>query len=110
MRYCRNLLVFGLVLVMLPWGAWANVVVTVANPVPVQHQMTAAPETGTITAVAKRCRIAVLVGLSCMADTVWHRAPSITVSGQMMHTYFTRDVVLPRGITPTGLREPPRLR
>lgn len=116
MTFLRILLIHCLVLVMLPWGAWANAVAAVAH-LP-QHQavdagtdvpqLRAGAEEPTLLPKTKRCRIAVLAGISCGADKLWHRTAAFAADGRVLDMVFFAGVVLPQGITASGPLHPPR--
>lgn len=112
----RHLIVYSLVLVLLPWGAWAHAAASSHG------QLKSAPEiAASQTAVSavdtdqrnivtkpKRCRIAVLAGISCVADSVWHRPAAFDPSTQVQRNPYFAKVTLPRGVSTSVHLDPPR--
>ncbi|WP_322894268.1 MULTISPECIES: hypothetical protein [unclassified Yoonia] len=118
----RYILVYGLVLVMLPWGAWANALASIADVQESDNRdiasfaagaspvlIDASAETDKITIKSKRCRIAVLAGISCVSDLVWQRVAIMDGDGLIEKVAYFGEVMLPQGIAATGYTEPPRL-
>lgn len=120
MNFARILLVYMLVVVMLPWGAWANAAAAHAVAPAASAQVLSAPDAGPvhvkeghragdkISAKTKRCRIAVLAGIACGSDGLWHRAMGVDPDGRITAAAFFAEVILPRGVAASGHLDPPR--
>jgi hypothetical protein len=112
MVWLRAILLSGLVLVMLPLGAFAKVAAAngvIAQPVSTGTYMTVLPEKAQFIAPrTKPCRIALLPGTQCSAELLTDTTPPVLQPPAASGSVVAPDVILPDGITMSGHQDPPR--
>lgn len=111
MHLFRSFLIYGLIAVILPWGALAQA----ASPQPV---FSAAKPSNEITMLSdaaaqvapklKRCRIAILTGAPCFAAIIVQGVAPVSGNLHERDALFAVPVALPDGVTTGGSLDPPR--
>lgn len=110
MHLFRSFLVSCLIVVILPWGALAQV----ASPQALFIATAASEITGASDAAAhvaakqKRCRIAILTGTPCFPAIVDHGATTTCGNPHAGDAPFTVAIALPDGMETGSHLDPPR--
>lgn len=111
MHWLRHFLICCLIAVILPWGAFVKAAspqaVTVATPAGSGISMLSADPV--MAPQPKRCRIAILVGLSCVAAILNDGAAVPGESPWESDAPFTMAIALPEGVATGGHLDPPRI-
>ena len=111
MQLFRNLLIYSLIAVILPWGALAQAAAPQAlfSVVPASSEITQASYAAVhVTAKQKRCRVAILTGAPCFAAIIAQGRAAISGDLQERDALFMAAITLPKGVTTGGFLDPPR--
>jgi len=109
MHLFRSFLIYGLIAVILPWGALAQAASPVSSAAKASSEITMLSDAAAQAAPKlKRCRIAILTGAPCFAAIIVQGVAAISGNLHERDALFAVAVALPDGVTTGGSLDPPR--